>query len=72
MLSSTNKKYMPMKNALRIGLENMGLQLPRFNFSLPVILLGNREKNKQKNQTIWHCKGTQKTINRKHGKDRRD
>ena len=54
-------------NALRMGLENMGVQLPKFNFSLRPKIFDYRKKSKETKEEIFR----KKIIHRKNGTDRR-
>jgi|GEM_PF-1523737 len=66
------KIYTPMKNALRLGLENMGFRFPKFNFTTPVVFLDIKEKNVRKNPMMQQNTNAQKIFHRKHGTDRRN
>lgn len=60
-----------MKNTLRIGVENIRVNLLKFNFTLSARFFENKENQYQKNKKNYY-REIKKIINRKHEIDRRN
>ena len=65
------KKTISMKNTLRIGVENIRVNLLKFNFTLSARFFENKENQYQKNKKNYY-REIKKIINRKHEIDRRN